>query len=230
MSAPIALALLIPVAYLCGSVPFGLLVGLSRGVDVRRAGSQNIGASNVGRLLGRRFFWVVFVLDAAKGLGPMLAASAVVRGGHVALGPGIYGLWMAVGFAAIVGHMFSLFLRFRGGKGVATTAGALLGLYPFFFYPCLVMVAVFLLLRKGTGYVSVGSMAGAITFPVSYLTMGLWRGVVAAGGAVAADGVLGGRGSAGRLRAPGQPGPAAGGDGEPRRATADVTALARPAR
>ena len=69
---------LVPAGYLVGSVPFGYLVGLARGVDVRKAGSGNIGATNVGRLLGRRFFFVVFLLDLLKGLVPMLAAGAVL--------------------------------------------------------------------------------------------------------------------------------------------------------
>ena len=176
MAAPIALALLVTAAFLAGSVPFGLIVGLSRGVDVRRAGSNNIGASNVGRLLGRRFFFLVLGLDAAKGLLPMLIASAVVRAGHAAATPAVYGLWMAVGFAAIVGHMFSPLLKFRGGKGVATMAGVLLGLWPFYTYPALVMLGVFLTLFLSTGYISLGSIGAAVTFPISYLALALMLG------------------------------------------------------
>ena len=176
MDAQAALAVLVLVAYVAGSVPFGLLVGLSRGVDVRTAGSNNIGASNVGRLLGRRFFWVVFVLDASKGLLPMGVASAIVHHSDRPATPGVYGLWMAVGFAAIVGHMFSLFLHFRGGKGVATTAGVVLGLWPYYTFAGLIMIATFGVLLAATRYISVGSMAGAIMFPISYVGLGLWRG------------------------------------------------------
>ncbi len=170
------LGLLIPAAYVAGSVPFGLLVGKANGVDVRTAGSKNIGASNVGRLLGRKFFWIVFLLDAAKGLLPTLAATGLVRLAHEPPTSAVYGLWMGVGLAAIVGHMFSLFLRLKGGKGVATTAGALLGVYPYLTLPCLAMVTVFAVLFLLTRYISVGSMAGALMFPVSYLTIGLTRG------------------------------------------------------
>ena len=176
MDAQAALAVLVLVAYVAGSVPFGLLVGRSRGVDVRTAGSHNIGASNVGRLLGRRFFFVVLALDAAKGLLPMLVASAIVHQSDRPATPGVYGLWMAVGFAAIVGHMFSLFLRFGGGKGVATTAGVVLGLWPYYTFAGLIMIATFVLLLTATRYISVGSMAGATMFPVSYVGLGLWRG------------------------------------------------------
>ncbi len=126
MTTPQQLVLaLVPVAYLVGSVPFGLIVGLSRGVDPRRAGSGNIGATNVGRLLGGKFFAIVFTLDLLKGLLPMLAAMAVQRlvaSGNAAAPPAgpsaaDYALWLAVGFAAIVGHMFSLFLQVQRRQG-----------------------------------------------------------------------------------------------------------------
>src|SRR5262245_34890410 len=116
------LLILIPIAYLIGSIPFGLLVGFAKGIDVRTAGSKNIGATNVARLLGKKYFFLVFFLDMGKSLIPMLIASALVhriaeRNWTVHL------LWLGVGFAAVLGHMFSLFLRFKGGKGVATSAG-----------------------------------------------------------------------------------------------------------
>src|SRR3954463_11042076 len=91
------IALLVPAAYLVGSVPFGLIVGKSKGVDPRTAGSGNIGATNVGRLLGKRFFAIVFLLDLLKGLLPMFAAAAVLHGrggGGGAHGAKVYGLWL----------------------------------------------------------------------------------------------------------------------------------------
>src|SRR5438270_12220665 len=111
------LLVLIPTAYLLGSVPFGLIVGLAKGVDPRKAGGGNIGATNVGRLLGGRFFAIVFTLDFVKGLLPTLAASWVVHGQAGAMDWTGYLLWLLVGFATIFGHMFSLFLGFKGGKG-----------------------------------------------------------------------------------------------------------------
>src|SRR5665213_1736574 len=100
-SAQISLLALVPAAYLAGSVPFGLIVGLSRGVDPRKAGSGNIGATNVGRLLGRKFFAIVFTLDLLKGLLPTLAAGVVL---HFAAADAMsYALWLSVGFAAILG-------------------------------------------------------------------------------------------------------------------------------
>src|SRR4051794_39210345 len=124
------LLILIPISYVLGSIPFGLLVGLSKGVDPRTAGSGNIGATNVGRLLGGRYFAIVFALDFLKGLIPTLAASWVVHRHGAEQGTMIYALWLAIGFATILGHMFSIFLAFKGGKGVATSTGVMLGVFP----------------------------------------------------------------------------------------------------
>ena len=170
------LSALIAVAFVAGSIPFGLLVGLAKGVDVRTAGSQNIGASNVGRLLGRRYFFLVFLLDGSKGLVPVVVASALVRQSGVVPGPGVYGLWMGIALAGILGHVYSVFLRFKGGKGVATTAGVLLGFWPYCTWPAVVMMAVFAVVFRTTGYISVGSMAAASAFPVSYLAFALSLG------------------------------------------------------
>jgi glycerol-3-phosphate acyltransferase PlsY len=164
----------VPAAYLLGSVPFGLLVGLARGVDVRRAGSGNIGATNVGRLLGGKFFALVFVLDLLKSLVPMLVAGAVVR--FRADSALTYLFWLGVGFAAVLGHMFSLFLRFRGGKGVATSTGLVLGLWPYYTLPGLIAVAVFGVAFWRTRIISVGSLLGATAFPIAYVLLGLARG------------------------------------------------------
>src|SRR5438874_8251147 len=100
---------LIAFSYFLGSIPFGLLVGKMRGIDVRAAGSGNIGATNVGRLLGKRYFFLVFFLDLLKSCVPMLIASAVVhRIPEAQRDWRLYLLWLLVGFAAILGHMFSL--------------------------------------------------------------------------------------------------------------------------
>jgi glycerol-3-phosphate acyltransferase PlsY len=170
---------LVPFAYLIGSVPFGLMIARTRGIDPRKAGSGNIGATNVGRLLGGKFFALVFTLDLLKGLVPMLAAAAVLstsrRDGHGYQAQD-FALWLLVGFAAIFGHMFSMFLHFKGGKGVATSTGVILGLFPYYTLPGLVAVASFLLLFKLTRYVSVASIAGSVVFVLAYLGIGLALG------------------------------------------------------
>jgi glycerol-3-phosphate acyltransferase PlsY len=168
------LFILIAASYVVGSIPFGLLVGWTRGIDVRRVGSGNIGASNVGRLLGKKFFFLVMFLDLLKSLIPMLVASILVKG--AAATPLLYGLWLGVGFAAIIGHMFSLFLKFKGGKGVATSTGVLLGLWPYYTLPGLVTIAVFIVLFFATRYISVGSLGSAVTFPLAYVGFAVVQG------------------------------------------------------
>jgi acyl phosphate:glycerol-3-phosphate acyltransferase len=166
--------LLVPAAYVVGSIPFGLIVGKLKGIDPRTAGSGNIGASNVGRLLGRRFFVMVFLLDLLKGLVPMVVAGHVLqRGGHSAT---TYFAWLLVGFAAIFGHMFSAFLGFKGGKGVATSSGVILGLFPYFTIPGVVALAVWGVVLKGARYISVASIVAAVSFPVTYVMMALVSG------------------------------------------------------
>jgi glycerol-3-phosphate acyltransferase PlsY len=169
-------AVLIPVAYLMGAIPFGLIIGLAKGIDPRTAGSGNIGATNLGRLLGGRYFALVFTLDLLKGMLPMLGASFVLRNEARSLATTDYLLWLGVGMAAILGHMFSVFLRFKGGKGVATSAGVMLGLWPYFTGPGLVAILSFIVLFMITRYVSVGSMGGAVLFPVAYVIIGRARG------------------------------------------------------
>lgn len=175
--------LLLPIAYMLGSIPFGLVVGRLKGVDITRHGSGNIGATNVGRLLGRKYFYLVFLLDMLKGLLPMLAAMVLLSDASLSetgetreLSRNQYIMWLSVGFAAIIGHMFSAFLKFRGGKGIATSSGVLLGLYPYFTWPGLGVFLIWLITFKLTRYVSVASILAAISFPALYIGMGLWLG------------------------------------------------------
>lgn len=147
-------------AYLIGSVPFGLLIAKAvRGIDIRSFGSGNVGATNVGRALGKGWFFVVFLLDAAKGALPVMFLPMLVDDA-TAWSAGT--LEVGCGLAAVLGHVFSVFLKFRGGKGVATTAGAILAISP----PAagstlIVFVLVFLVFR----YVSLASVLAALAFP-----------------------------------------------------------------
>lgn len=174
----ILLGLVVP-AYVLGSVPFGLIIARTRGVDPRKAGSGNIGATNVGRLLGARFFAIVFCLDLLKGLIPMLAAAAVLaafkdaRSDYRATD---FLLWLLAGFAAILGHMCSMFLKFGGGKGVATSTGVVLGLFPYYTFAGLLALGLWIAVFKLTRYVSVASMLAAVTFTLAYVGIALARG------------------------------------------------------
>ncbi len=151
---------LIAVAFLCGSVPFGFLVARARGVNIREVGSGNIGAANVARTIGRRLGALVLLLDAAKGALPVIAAGRV---------PGPAWLPCAAGFAAIVGHCFTPWLRFRGGKGVATTLGVFLAIDP----PAVGAAAlVFALGYAATRIVAIGSLAAALALPLAVYLLG----------------------------------------------------------
>jgi glycerol-3-phosphate acyltransferase PlsY len=135
-------------AYLIGSISFAELVARRAGVDIRAEGSKNPGATNVGRVLGKRHGRIVLVLDVVKALVPTLAASFLLEETEAAL----------TGFLAAFGHCYPIWHRFAGGKGVASAAGALLALAPI---AGVLAALTFLLVRKRTQRASVGSLAGA---------------------------------------------------------------------
>ncbi|HEY6853399.1 MAG TPA: glycerol-3-phosphate 1-O-acyltransferase PlsY [Gemmatimonadales bacterium] len=143
-------------AYLLGATPTSYIAGrLGRGIDLREHGSKNLGATNVYRLLGWKFAIPVGVIDVAKGALPV-ALCARWAGG-------LAWLPLAVGVAAVLGHMFSPYVRFRGGKGVATAAGVFLALAPL---PLLAAAPVWGVSLWITGYVSLSSIIAVASFPV----------------------------------------------------------------
>lgn len=154
-----------------GSVPFGLLVARMKGVDIRRHGSGNIGATNVFRVVGKPYGIAVFVMDCLKGLVPVLWCL-------YAIGASERPEWLPIltGLAAILGHNYSPWVGFKGGKGIATSAGVLLAL---FFWPLMAGLLVWWVVFKLTRYVSVASMAAAVTIPCGEgllaLVNGEWR-------------------------------------------------------
>jgi acyl phosphate:glycerol-3-phosphate acyltransferase len=120
-------AAMIAVGFLSGSIPFGLLIGRLKGIDIRKHGSGNIGASNVGRVLGTRYFFVCFALDVLKGTLPTLAMGYLLgRLGSFSMPPRDAWWWLGGMVAPVMGHVFSPWLKFKGGKGVATFFGTLL--------------------------------------------------------------------------------------------------------
>ena len=151
----LVIILLIFAAYVIGSVPTGYLLGKLRGVDVRTIGSGNVGATNVARAVGKSQGIITLIADAAKGYLPVF----------MALQLGQDSLTVALtAIAAFLGHLYPLFLNFRGGKGVATGFGALLALAPM---ATLVLVVVFALTVVATRIVSLGSLATAVAAPLS---------------------------------------------------------------
>ncbi len=161
-------------AYLIGSIPFGVLIARSRGIDITAHGSGNVGATNVGRVLGKRLGLTCFVLDVAKGAAPVAVAGATFDllgrpATDVAASASWW--WLGVAVAALVGHMASIFLGFRGGKGVATAFGGLLAIWPTLGGPVLIAFGVWLLVVLISRTVSIASMTAAIVLPVA--TIGL---------------------------------------------------------
>ena len=148
-------AIVLASAYLLGALPFSVWIARARGVDVRKVGSGNPGATNVLRAAGRGAGVLALACDAGKGV------LAVVIARLVMTSPAWWG-WAAL--AAVCGHVFSVFLAFRGGKGVATAAGALGAVSPHALAAALV---VFVATVALTRYVSLGSMLGALAFPVA---------------------------------------------------------------
>lgn len=158
-------------SYLLGSIPFGLLAGWIAGKDIRREGSGNIGATNVYRVCGPKFGIPVLLLDGLKGFIPPMAMLGTASDSRVG--------WAVVlcGLAAILGHTFPVWLGFRGGKGVATSVGALLAILPS--AAILVAMAVFLLVVLLTRYVSLGSMVGGVALVIAHLALLHAKGISA---------------------------------------------------
>jgi acyl phosphate:glycerol-3-phosphate acyltransferase len=156
------LAVVLVGTYLLGSLPFGYLAGRIGGIDIRKAGSGNVGATNVVRVLGKRYGYPVFVLDFLKGFAAVKISTAIAMGSRPEWGSlEMFGILAAV--AVVIGHCFPLWLKFRGGKGVATSAGALFGLMPL---ATLIAVVIWISVFWFTRYVSVASVVTAVVLPL----------------------------------------------------------------
>jgi len=159
-------------AYLLGSIPFGLLIAKAHGKDLRSIGSGNIGATNVSRALGRKWAYICFVLDVLKGMVPMLATLSLTRPLSTQSQTEkviMLWLWLAVGCAAILGHIFPIYVKFKGGKGVATSFGVALGLWPFYTICASFAVAIWVVVVLIWRYVSLASICASISFPLVLL-------------------------------------------------------------
>jgi len=162
-------AVAVVTAYLLGSVPFAFLIAWAHGKDLRTIGSGNIGATNLARAAGRKWGYICFALDVLKGLTPMAIVGAVMG---VPENPGYLSLWLLVGIAAILGHVFPVYLRFKGGKGVATSFGVALGLWPYFTLCALIALVVWIVVVLIWHYVSLASICAAVAFPIA-LVLGI---------------------------------------------------------
>lgn len=163
-------------AYLLGSIPFGYLAGRINGVDIRQLGSRNIGSTNVLRVIGKKWGYTVFAADAIKGLVAVRLALFVAAISADLRYLEFYGILAAA--ACVAGHSFPIWLRFKGGKGVATSAGAILGVMP---VAAIAIFLVWLLVFQITRYVSIASVTAASALPLVVavlLMLGLSHGRV----------------------------------------------------
>jgi glycerol-3-phosphate acyltransferase PlsY len=150
--------LLTAIAYLIGSVPFGLLISKAKGKDIRTMGSCNIGATNVLRCLGKPLGITCFILDVLKGYLPA-ALFPILGTGETGLQSSFSSIGILFGAAAILGHNFPVFLKFKGGKGVATSAGVLIGVAPL---AVVIGLLTWAIVFRLSGYVSLGSIVAAL--------------------------------------------------------------------
>ena len=161
-------------AYLLGSIPTGYLVAWAKGIDIRSVGSGNIGATNAMRVLGKPAGIFVLLMDALKGflavkcLAPLMVHFVLHSFSTIIEPEEISALQLMAGICAVLGHNYTCWLRFKGGKGIATTAGVFLALAP---WAVLIALVVFILAVLLTKYVSIGSIAAAIALPAAVWIM-----------------------------------------------------------
>jgi glycerol-3-phosphate acyltransferase PlsY len=160
-------ATIVIAAYLLGSIPFGLLVSKSQGLDIREHGSRNIGATNVWRVMGRKWGLFTFACDVGKGLVAVLIGKWIAgRWGSGVLAPDYAGIAAAMG--CILGHNFPLWLGFKGGKGVATSLGVIFGMMPL---AAVLVFAIWGVVFKVSRYVSLASLLAAVALPVVVIAL-----------------------------------------------------------
>jgi len=163
----VTLATLLVGSYLLGSIPFGYLAGRLVGIDIRQAGSGNVGATNVVRVLGKGYGYPVFALDFLKGFGAVKISMLMAPGQPPEWNsPEIVGILAAM--SSILGHLYPPWLKFKGGKGVATSAGALLALTP---VATLIGIAIWIIVFWLTRYVSLASITAAVVLPIVILVV-----------------------------------------------------------
>lgn len=150
-------------AYLLGSLPTGYIAGRLVGIDIRKVGSGNVGATNVTRVLGKRFGYPVFLVDFAKGLAAVMLAESMAKAAQSSVQ--FVDLCAATGaICSLMGHSYSIWLGFRGGKGVATLMGALFGIN---WITALIVCVVWIVVFEATRYVSLASIAAAVALPIA---------------------------------------------------------------
>lgn len=151
------------ISYLIGGIPFGYLIAVAKGIDIRKQGSGNIGATNVGRVLGRKYGLIIFILDMLKGFVAVFLVPVLVGSEIMFPTTSDNLLVILCGFCAILGHAFPVYLKFKGGKAVATSFGVFIWLVPI---SIAIAFGVWLLTVIVSRYVSLGSMIGTLALVV----------------------------------------------------------------
>ena len=167
--------ILMPLAgYLLGSIPFAWIIAHAHGIDLRQAGSKNIGATNLARVLGTKYFFIAFLLDAAKGFVPVLTAALLVSFWNHRAAADVLPPWspLLTALTAVLGHLFPVWLKFKGGKGVATGFGVVVGFWPLYTVAGLMALGVFALTLMAFRYISVSSMSSATSFAIFVVILG----------------------------------------------------------
>lgn len=159
------------ISYLIGSIPFGFLIGKLRGIDIQKHGSGNIGATNVTRVVGPVYGKLCFFLDFLKGLLPSGLVLFLTEHTRDLEDPYTL-LPVAATFAVVAGHIWPIYLKFKGGKGISTAAGAILPLSP---WAVLIAFAAWVVVFKASGYVSLASITAAIVLPASAILLRLFH-------------------------------------------------------
>ncbi|MCA9278292.1 MAG: glycerol-3-phosphate 1-O-acyltransferase PlsY [Phycisphaeraceae bacterium] len=163
-------AVAIAIAFLSGSIPFGVIIARMHGINIREHGSKNIGATNVMRVVGKKPGALCFLLDVLKGFVPTLAGGYFLGAlGASQIDTATAWQWLAVMVASVLGHMFSPFVGFKGGKGVATGLGSLLGVFPVLTVPAICAFGVFVVVLKSTMLVGISSCIAALSMPLFLL-------------------------------------------------------------
>jgi glycerol-3-phosphate acyltransferase PlsY len=155
--------LLIIASYLIGSISFAMIIAKAKGIDLRKVGSGNLGATNLSRACGKNWAYVCFLLDTLKGFMPSFCGYFLF---YDAAGSSDYWLWLAVGAAAILGHVFPFYLKFKGGKGVATSFGVVLGIWPYYTLPGIIVFIFWATIVIIWKYISLASVLAAAVFPI----------------------------------------------------------------
>lgn len=155
------------IAYLVGAIPFGVIIARLHGKDLRTVGSGNTGATNLARACGRKWGFICFGLDVLKGFVPVAAFGLAAARSQTPMSAGFFAMWLAVGIAAVLGHVFPVYLKFKGGKGVATSFGVALGVWPYFTVCAAAALLVWVACVLKWRYISLASICAALSFPLT---------------------------------------------------------------